>query len=137
MVGKFIHGNLQGRGGKACHMVAHGPQEAVYIAIEISPVIVAVLLHTGQKPGDRFHKGVIIHNGIPFFASQPVFGISVVLRQNDCIGVGLFYGPTEGFPEKVIVFRTVSQIGRYIQPPAVSIVRLGYPFGGNFHDILK
>ena len=43
VVGKLIHGNLNGRCGKACAVVAHGAPEAFRIAEQILTVIVTVL----------------------------------------------------------------------------------------------
>ena len=128
MIGQFVHGHLPAGHGKACGVVLHGAPETIGISQKILSEIVAVFLHSCQKPGHRLHKGIVIHHRIPLIALEPVTGIAVMLCQHDSIGIGLLHGFAEILPEVMIELLAVTQICCHIQSPAVCIVRRRYPF---------
>ena len=103
MVGQFVHGHLQRRSHKAAHMVAHRSHEGLMISQKVATEIIAVFLHSGQKPGQRFHESVIVHHGIPLVSLEPGTGLPVMLRQNDGLGIGLFDIFPEFLPEFMVV----------------------------------
>ena len=137
MVGKFIHCYMERGGGEAGHMMVHCPYKAVCIAVQVAPVIVAVLLHTCQEPCHRLHKGIVIHDRIPLFTVEPFPWRTIMLCQHYGIGICLPDSPSEFSPEIMVIFRTVSQIGCHIQTPSVCIIWGWHPFGCNPHYILK
>ena len=137
VVGKLIHGNLQGGSGKVRHMVVHGSHKALRISIHIDPVVITVLLHSGQKPRHGLHKGIIIHHGIPLSAVQPLSGTSVVLCDYDGIRIRLPDRLAEHLPEIVVELRRMAQIRCHIKPPSVRIIGRGYPFSRNTQHIIK
>ena len=57
-----------------------------------------------QKPCDRLHEGIVIHNGIPLIARQPRGGIAVMLRQNQLIGRNALDCGAEHPPEGMVEF---------------------------------
>ena len=65
MIGQFIHRHLQRLRIKSRHIMPHGAKESICIPDKISSVFIAVFLHTGQKPGEWFHKCIVVHHGIP------------------------------------------------------------------------
>ena len=136
MVGQLIHGNLPARRGKAGRMMPHGSPEALRISQQILPEIIAVLLHSCQKPGNRLHKGIIVHDGIPFIPLQPVPRISVMLRQNNRFRVCLLYSLPELLPEIMVKFLAVTQICRHIQSPAIRTKGRGNPLFADAHHII-
>ena len=72
VIGQLVHRHQKRRHGKGSAVMSHGSPEIVRITPHIFSVIVAVFLHPCQKPGHRLHKGVIIHDRIPFLPLQPV-----------------------------------------------------------------
>ena len=68
MVGQFIHCHLPAGHGETGGMMPHSTPEALGIAEQILPVVIAVFLHTGQKPGHGLHECIVVHNGIPFIS---------------------------------------------------------------------
>ena len=108
MVGQLVHGRHHRVGLHTAHMVSHGVKKSLTISPYAPVITVAVFLHAGQKPRDRFHERVVIHDGIPLIPLQPGSRIPVVLRQNQRLRIGLFYGLAEPAPEFVIIFRRVS-----------------------------
>ena len=72
MIRQLVHRHQKRRHGKGCTVMPHRSPKVVRIAPHILSVVVTVLLHPRQKPGHRFHKGVIIHDRIPLLALQPV-----------------------------------------------------------------
>ena len=60
-----------------------------------------------------------------------------MLRQNNRIRVRHFYRPAKFFPERMVKLRAVAQIRRHVQPPAVRIVRRGYPFSADIKHIIQ
>ena len=91
-----------------------------------------MLFHTGQEPGYRFHEGIIIHDAVPFMAVQPGGGVTVMLRNDQRIGIDGFDTVTEGLPEFMVEFSAVPQVRRNIQAPAVDAIRRRKPFFGDF-----
>ena len=136
MIGQLIHGGQQRRILKSGHMVNHGILKYLYIPLKIFSPFITVFLHSGEKPGNRLHEGAIIHHRIPLVTLQPFSRIIIMLRQNDCFRIRFFYRLSEISPETVVHFLTLSQICRHIQPPAIDIIRRGYPFFSNFQNIL-
>lgn len=86
----------------------HGSPEALCITEQILSVVIAVLLHTGEEPGHGLHERIVVHDSIPFVALQPVSGITVMLCQNDCLRIGLFYRFPEFLPEMMIELLAVT-----------------------------
>ena len=116
-------------------MMIHSADKALFISQKILPVGVTVLLHTGQKPGDRLHKGIIIHHRIPFIPLKPGAGVPVMLRQNQRIRIRLLHRFSESFPEIMIKSTAVSQIRGNIQTPAVNI-KFPHPIAAHLAEIL-
>ena len=131
MIIQLIHRRIKRWAIKAGHIVAHGVRKGLAVPQQIRTVFIAVLFHTGQKPGYWLHKGVIVHHRIPFISLQPGIGISIMFRQNQGIRIRFFHRFSEFFPETVIVIGAVPQIRRHVQPPAVHIIRRRYPFAGD------
>ena len=72
MVGQLIHGHLQRRRMKTVsYDGSWRPRKVLLISQQIIPVLIAVLLHTGQKPGQRLHKCIIVHHRIPLISLEP------------------------------------------------------------------
>ena len=80
MVGQLIHGDQRRLGLHPAHVIEHGTEEALTIPIKRSIVAVAVLFHPCQEPGKRLHKCIIIHDGIPLVALQPLPRVTIMLR---------------------------------------------------------
>ena len=137
MIIQFIHGRMQGRGEKAGLMIPHGVKKAVAVAQKILPVAVAVLFHTGQKPGYRLHESIIIHHRIPLIPLKPRARLPIVFCQDQRVRIGLFHGLTEFFPEGMVKLRGVAQIRRHIQAPSVRVIRRGNPFSGHPENVLR
>ena len=131
VIRKLVHSHLQGRPEEGCHMIHHCSFEAVRIAEHPLLVIIAVLFHTGKKPGQRLHKSVVVHDSIPLIAMQPASRIPIVLCQNNRIRVCLFDHLPEFSPEFMVVLLTLSKVCRHVQSPAIHIKRRGDPFCRN------
>ena len=136
MVGQLVHGNLKRRSEHAGHVVPHGSHKVVRIPPEICPTLVAVLLHSGQEPGKRFHKCVIVHDTVPLISLEPVDRISIVFRQDQSVGIRALHFFSKTLPEHMIVFIAASQVCCNIQSPSVHIIRWRNPFLSYVHDIL-
>ena len=136
MVGQLVHGRHHRVGLHTAHMVSHGVKKSLTISPYAPVITVAVFLHASQKPRDRFHERVVIHDRIPLISLQPGSRIPVVLRQNQRFRISLFYGLAEPAPEFVIVFCRVSQVGSHIQTPAINGIGRGYPLPGHVQYIL-
>ena len=136
MVGKLVH-RRQPRGHRHIRpVIGHRAPEAVRIPQKILPEIVAVLLHSRQKPAHRLHKRIVIHHSIPLVALQPPGRVAVMLRQNERVRICLAHRVAEFFPETMVIFRRMSQIRRHVQPPAVRAKRRGNPFFSYFQNII-
>ena len=72
---------------KGSHMSLHSPDKGITVSIKVIPALITVLLHTGQEPGQRLHKCVIVHDRIPLITLQPALRVAVMLSQNNGIGV--------------------------------------------------
>ena len=118
------------------HMCFHSTDKRITISIEILSVLITMLLHACQEPGQRFHKSIIVHNSIPFISLKPSFRISIMFCQNNCIGICFFYRFPEIFPELMVKFIAVSQICCYIQSPSIYIVRRRNPFLSYMQNIV-
>ena len=136
MIGKLVHGCIESRHVKRTHMVLHGADERPAVPVQILPVFVAVLLHAGEEPGDRFHERVIVHDGIPFVSPKPAFRIAVVFRKDQRFRIRLFHCPAEIFPELMVEFIGVSQVRSHIQTPAVYGIRRRHPFFPHFQYMI-
>ena len=136
VVGKLIHRHLIGLSIEGRRLILQQVQEKVRIVHKLRMVGVAVLLHSGEIPGHRLHKGVVIHDGIPLVALKPGGSVPVMLRENHCVRIGLFHIFPEILPELVVKFLGPAQIRSYIQPPAVYIVGRRDPFPGDAHNIV-
>ena len=71
MVGQFIHCDLHRLSLHPAHVIKHGLEKRLSIAVHIVVVFVAVFFHPGEEPGNGLHKSIIIHNGIPLIALEP------------------------------------------------------------------
>ena len=136
MVGKFIHGALQRWCQKACHIMLHSTFKVLKLSDIFRFKIITVFLHSGKEPCHRLHKSIIVHNCIPLVSTQPVSRVAVMFCQNHCLWVGFLYGITEFSPELMVIFRTVSQICRNIQSPAIGIIRWRNPFCSHMKNII-
>ena len=99
VVRQFIHRRLNWRCHHTCHMMIHRTHKIICISPQIFPPLIAVFLHTGQKPGERFHKCVIIHHTVPLVSHQPFRWISIVFSQNQRIRPHTFNCFPKFFPE--------------------------------------
>ena len=135
MVGQLVHGNFKRRALKSRHMMIHGSHKCIRIAKQIAAEFITVFFHACQKPSNRFHKCIIVHNRIPLVSFQPWFWVAIMLCKHDCIWICFFYRIPEHFPELVIVFFRMSQICRYIQPPAIYVIWRRYPFLCNIQNV--
>ena len=136
MVRELIHGAQKGRLHESAHMIAHGSEEGIRIPQLSVQEFIGVLLHPGEKPGNRLHKRVIVHDRIPLVSLQPLSRIPVMLRDDQSLRVGLLDFPAEGLPESVVELRALSQIGGNIETPAIRAERLADPFAGNGQDVI-
>ena len=136
MVGQFIHGSLPAGHGKAGAVVFHSSPEAAGIAQQISPVVVAVLLHSGQKPGHRLHERIVVHDSVPFIALEPFSRIAVMLRQDHRLRICLLHSLAKFLPELVVKALAMAQVRCHIQSPAVRVKGRGNPFSGNMQHII-
>ena len=136
MVGKLVHRHLKRWCQKACHMMTHCSGKCCFIAEQVAAELIAVLFHSGKEPGQWLHKGIIIHNGIPFITAKPGLGIAVMFCQNDRIRIGLFYDFAEFFPELMVIFIGKSKVSSHIQSPAIDIERRGNPFLSDLQNII-
>ena len=105
VVGQLIHGHVYRWSQESGHMVVHRTLERIVITQKVSAELIAVLLNTAEKPCDRLHERIVVHDCIPLVALQPALRITIVLRQNDGIWVGLLYISPELTPELVVVLR--------------------------------
>ena len=117
-------------------MMLHRIHKMVCISEKIAAIFITVFLHPGQKPGDRLHKCIVIHNAVPFIALQPVTRISIVLGKDQCMWICFFYCLTKFLPKFMIVLIASSKVCRNIQSPAVYIIRRWNPFLCDTKNIL-
>ena len=136
MIGQLVHCHLQRRCKHACHKVTHRTYKIIRISPQICPAFIAVFLHSGKEPCQRLHKRVIVHDTVPLVTLEPFNRISVMLCQDQCIRIRLFYLFSETFPKHVVIFIAAPQICSYIQPPPVYIIGRRYPFPSDVHYIL-
>ena len=123
VVGEFIHADAQSCIGHGILVhVQDRPPEGVGITVVLLSLGVAVFLHAGEEECDGLHEKLVVHDGVPFFALQPVLGVSVVLGQNDGVRVCLFDSLAEALPEVVVKLRGIAEVGCDIQSPAIGIV---------------
>ena len=136
MIGELVHCTLKLGRLKTGHIVFHGALKIADFPFQFRSRLITVLLHPRQKPGQRLHKRVIIHNRIPLIALfQPVLRIAVMFRQNNCIRIRRLYGLPEIAPESVIILRGVTKISRDVESPSVGIIGRRHPFCRNPHNI--
>ena len=137
MVGQLVHADI-GRRQRHSFLipVEHSLPESVRIIIEVFPVLVVVLFHAGQEPGQGIHKAFVVHNGIPVAGAQPVFRPDVVFSQYDGSGVGLPDRPAESLPEFMVEGGGMAQISCHIQPPSVRVVGRRDPFFPDGQNLL-
>ena len=117
-------------------MMLHSSDKSLTVAIKVFPVLITVLLHSGEEPGYRLHKSVVVHNCIPLITKKPALRISVVFRKDHRIGIGFFYRLSELFPEVMVKFIAVAQICCHIQSPSIYIIRRRNPFPAYVKDCL-
>ena len=132
MVGELVHRAHEGRIFESGHLVRHDSEESRAILVQIIPVGVGMLFHAGEEPGYRFHKGIIIHDAVPFTAVQPGGGITVMLRHDQRVGIDGFDTGTEVLPEFVVEVSAVAQVCGNVQTPAVDAIGRRKPFFGDF-----
>ena len=137
MIGQFIHGSIKRRN---CEILFYfgqkRPPELIPVSLQFRMVLVRVLFHSGQEIGDRFHKRIVVHDRVPLISQKPGLRFPVLLRQDNCLRIGLLDRLAESSPEFMIKCRRMSQISRHIQPPPVCIKGRRYPFFCNFKDII-
>ncbi len=90
MVIQLVHCRQKRRCIEPGAVVTHGITEALCISFQFLPVLIAVFLHTGQKPGNRLHKRIVVHHRIPLIALQPRAHISIMLSKNNCLRIVFF-----------------------------------------------
>ena len=136
VVGQLIHGGQYGGGLHAAHVVAHGVEKVLAVPPQLPAEAVAVLLHSGQKPGKGLHERVVVHHRIPLVSLQPGSRVAVVLRQNQGVGIDLLDRAAELAPKLVVVLRRMAQVRRHVQAPAVHTEGRRYPAAGDIQYIL-
>ena len=136
VVGKLVHGHQEGLAVKGRRLILQGFQENLHIVQQGRIAGVAVLFHSCQVPGDRLHKGVVIHHGIPLVALEPGCRVPVMLREDHGVRIGLLDVSAEILPEFVVELFRKSQIRSHVQPPAVHVIGRGHPFAADAHDII-
>ena len=104
VIGQLVHRDLQRRSEHTCHKMAHSAYEVVCISPQVCSSLVTVFFHSGQKPRQRFHKRVIIHNAVPFVPLQPFSRIAVMLCQDQSFGICLFYFFAKTLPKHMVIF---------------------------------
>ena len=102
MVGQFIHGTDEGRVFETRHFILHDTEEGGTVLVQVIPVGIGVFFHAGKEPGNRLHKGIIVHDRIPFTAIQPGGRISIVFRDDQRIGVDRLDPFPESLPELMV-----------------------------------
>jgi len=117
-------------------MGLHSPDKCFTVAQQIFTILITVLLHTCQKPGQRLHKRIIVHDCIPLIPLQPSFRIAIMLCQDNSIGIGLFYSLSEIFPELMVKLIAVAQVSSHIQSPSIHIVWCGNPLLSDPENII-
>ena len=95
-----------------------------------------MLLHAGEKPCKRLHKGAVVHDGIPLVAAQPGRRIAVILRQNQCVRIGLPHRLAELLPELMVEALGMPEIRRHIKAPSVAVIRRRNPFLSDLEDLV-
>ena len=128
MVRKFVHRYLQWRGQHIRHMMCHRPDKVIDVTEKFFSGLITVLFHSCQKPCDRLHECIIVHDGIPLVTFKPVARIPVMFRKDQCIRIRIFHGCSEFLPEIMVIFIAASQICCHIQTPSIYIIRRWYPF---------
>ena len=137
VVGKLVHAAHQRR---LRHVLLplplHGCPESVRVADIARMEGVVVLLHTCQKPCDRVHETLVVHDGIPLFAAKPARRVHIILGEDEGIGVRFFDNFAESLPEVVVEDLGMPQVRCHVQSPAVRVVRGRYPFGRHPQDLV-
>ena len=100
----------------------HGLPELIRVSQHFLAEGVIVFLRPGQKPAQRFHKALIIHDRIPLFAPQPLRRIRIVLSNDDRLGIRFFDRFPESAPEFVVKFLRMAKVRRDVQAPSVRVV---------------
>ena len=104
-------------------MVTHGALKGFPVTEQILAEFIAVLLHSGQEPGHRFHESVVIHHGIPLITEKPLTRLAIVFGQNNSLRIGFLHSFSELPPEIMVIFQRMSEIRGHIETPSVHIVR--------------
>ena len=136
VIRQFIHRHMKGRHMKRTHMCLHCTDKRLTVSIQILSVLITVLLHTGQEPGHRLHKSIIVHDRIPFIALKPAFRVAVVLCKDQRIRICLLDCLAEVLPELMIELIAVSKVRCNIQSPSIYAIRLRHPFARDIQDIV-
>ena len=137
MVVQLIHRTESGRSHETGKMVTHGALKGFPVTEQILAEFIAVLLHSGQEPGHRFHESVVIHHGIPLITEKPLTRLSIVFGQNNSLRIGFLHSFSELPPEIMVIFQRMPEIRSHIETPSVHIVRRGYPLLADTHDIIE
>ena len=136
MVGELVHR----AGQRGPRIVAHGLEDAleelVAVLVEVIALVIGVLLHAREEETQRLHEGVVVHQGVPLRAVEPGLRGTVVLGDQDAVGVDLLDAITEATPELVVELLGVAQVCSHVQTPAVHAVGRLYPMAGDVHDLL-
>ena len=109
-------------------MIGHGIKKSLSITFQSLVSRIGMFLHASKEPCYRFHKGIIIHDGIPLISLKPPERITIMLRKYHGIGISLFYHLSESLPEQMIIITGVAKISCNIKTPAINIVRRADPF---------
>ena len=105
------------------HMMCHRPDKVIDVTEKFFSGLITVLFHSCQKPCDRLHECIIVHDGIPLVTFKPVARIPVMFRKDQCIRIRIFHGCSEFLPEIMVIFIAASQICCHIQTPSIYIIR--------------
>ena len=137
MVGQLVHADIGRRQRHGFLIpVKHSLPESVGVVIKVFPVLVVVLFHAGQEPGQGIHKAFVVHNGIPVAGAQPFLRFAVVFSQDNGLRIGFPDGLPEPLPEVMVEGGGMAQISCHIQPPSVRVVGRGDPFFPDGQNLL-
>jgi hypothetical protein len=135
MIGQLIHRDFQRVLIKPRHMVAQRTSKCIWISKQVTAELITVLLHTGQKPCNRLHKCIVVHNGIPLIAQKPCLWITIMLRKDQCIWICFLHSCPEITPETMVKLFSITKVGSHVQTPAIHVVRRRNPFFTDTHNI--
>ena len=103
VIGEFVHADAQGRlRHRALVCKQHIVPEGIRIAVAFFVASVTVFFHSREEKGDRLHKELVVHDGIPLVSLQPFPRVCIILGKDDRLRIGLLDRLAETLPEPVV-----------------------------------